>query len=647
MQEKTLSMKRPKKRMILIILCVLVCGVIVILLRSAPAVALVVRNAKSAQEHIATAVSLWDESGIERTHEIANELEVAQRELSWASEQLEAEVLLRLVPGVSGMTSNGVRALRGAAQWTGGMYELASVAAKYRSLLEYIPAKPLDALSDDERATVYAALGEGIASVRDAGQSFEEGAALLEGARCPFFIAPFVEACSLLDPEQMPDEFIRVSTLVREGTSAIDSVLRAAMTDHPTDILLLFLNNTEIRPGGGFLGTYGLATIEHGALTKFMTDDVYNLDKLVIGTQQITPPQPFRDHGIVNYWYLRDANWSPDFAVSSSMVLDFYQREGGPGDPSIVIGFTPTLAEQLLELVGSVTVEGVQFTSENIADELEYQVELAYDTKGIPRPQRKAIIASLSEVVIDRLRNLPVAKWPLVLRVLRDAMLERQLMAYSTETAMQKHLERFGVAGRVQAVAPGDDFLMVVDANMGALKTDPVVQRSVRYAIIPDALGGYRATVDLHYRNVGTFTWKTTRYRTYTRVYLPAGTQLIATRGAMESDRSSIPGRVDVYDDLDRTAFGAFISIEPGQERTLSFDVQLAPEVAERIRRGSYGLAVQKQLGSLATTLTVDHEFGTPVEAAVPAEVPAEWGNSRYTYKTDLQTDRIFRVNLK
>lgn len=228
--------------------------------------------------------------------------------------------------------------------------------------------------------------------------------------------------------------------------------------------------------------------------------------------------------------------------------------------------------------------------------------------------------------------------------VLRTAIRERHLMAYADDPAIERAIARVDAAGTLSPLPATADALMVVDANLGALKSDPVVERSIRYAIIPDG-DGFRGVVRLRYRNTGTFTWKTTRYRTYTRVLLPPGTTFIGATGAMLRDRSEEPGRVDIGAELGRTVFGAFVSIEPGQERTIAFEFHLAPEISARIQKGSYGLQVQKQLGSSAVPLTLDLEFGTPVRAATPPEPPAAWGDGRYGVETDLREDREFIVN--
>lgn len=638
-------LRRRRNRWFLIMAAFILAAVLVVAVQSTPHLVVAVRSVRSGERHLTTAVTQWRADGYRSAATITTELQSARTNLRHVQESLESLAFLRVLPGVRAAIQYGEGIADGGARWIDGAAGLSAVVASDLTLIDRYADRALNALSDEERAVIIDALGTSLANGRTALATLDEGDRMLAALRCPRVLQLFGDRCGThaLTRARATAVSARASAIAALHAAERAAVLIGAR--EPTSVLLLYLNNTEIRPGGGFLGTYGIATIHRGELVNFQTDDVYNLDRFVEGLQRILPPAPFRQHGIVTWWYLRDANWSPDFAASSRSVLDFYRREGGVGDPVLVVGFTPTFARSLLRIVGPIEVDGVRFDAENIADELEYQVEKGYHEKGIPRPQRKAIIAPLSRIAIDRLLARPIREWGPVMDALRTAAQERQFLAYSRDPALQEFAERFGIAGRVRPIASGEDTLMIVDANLGSLKTDPVVERSIRYAIIPDG-EGYRGSIRLRYRNTGTFTWKTTRYRTYTRVYLPEGTELIRTHGAMERDRSDAPGPVDTSTEFGRSVIGAFLSIEPGEERTFTAEFRLASSVAERIRSGSYTLHAQKQLGSLATPLTVDLEFGTPVKAADPPEPPAAWGNSSYTFETDLREDRDFHVTL-
>jgi hypothetical protein len=93
--------------------------------------------------------------------------------------------------------------------------------------------------------------------------------------------------------------------------------------------------------------------------------------------------------------------------------------------------------------------------------------------------------------------------------------------------------------------------------------------------------------------------------------------------------------------------FGGFISVEPGETRTLAVEYRLPGAVARSIQNGQYVLDVRKQLGTLAHGLTLDLDFGKNVTRATPPEDSKDWGDGRYRLSTDLRLDREFSIGLQ
>ncbi|MBI4433568.1 DUF4012 domain-containing protein [Candidatus Uhrbacteria bacterium] len=634
------------------ILVLAACGAAGVVLVAAAADAVRVRNdLAEARSAVRDAGSAWRTDGMRALPRIAAGLRDAEDALQRTQTTLGAYRPLSILPDIGGEIVIATQAAESTHALVRAAQEVVAVAQDGAALLdEFGDRSPRD-LTLRERTSLAFALTGGITRMRESTTAIARQLDVLAGLRCTRITAR-VASCTergTLDVEEllgpMHTEFRVFEQRVASILRSADALASLVGASGPTDVLVLLQNNTELRPSGGFLGTYGLLTVHRGEIVRIMTDDVYALDRAVEDRQRIMPPEPFRRYGITPWWFMRDANWSPDFSVAATQVLDFYRREQGMGSPKIVVGVTPTFAAALLRVVGPVEIDGTRFTADHIADELDFQVEIAYARKGIPLPQRKAIIAPLTQTVMDRLGAVPFRSWGPILESVRTAIKERHLVVASVDPEMEAALDAIGVTGRVSALPTGADGILVVDANLGSLKTDPVVERSIRYTIIPEG-SAYRGRLELRYRNTGTFTWKTSRYRTYTRVYLPWGTRIRAVRGAMAGDRSSQPGPIDQGTEFDRTVVGAFLSIEPGAARTLVLEFDCAPEVVARIRAGEYVFFGQKQIGSLATPLTLDLRFGTPVRAADPPEVRSAWGDDRYTLTTDLRVDRDVRVGL-
>jgi hypothetical protein len=192
-----------------------------------------------------------------------------------------------------------------------------------------------------------------------------------------------------------------------------------------------------------------------------------------------------------------------------------------------------------------------------------------------------------------------------------------------------------------------------VDTNLAALKTDGVMDKRVEYSIDATNPSGPLATVRLTYTNTNrVITWRYTRYRDYVRIFVPEGSELIASEGAMAKDLNQsggrvVPGQVDVMKDLGKTVFGAFWSIEPGETRQLTFTYRLPARVTEPLlSKGVYELLVQKQPGA-NQRLTLDLRLGKKLMAANPPEAPEQFGDERYRVTTDLKTDQMFQIRVK
>lgn len=446
--------------------------------------------------------------------------------------------------------------------------------------------------------------------------------------------------------------------------------------------LVLFLNNTELRPAGGFVGNYGIATVTNGSIDSIKTSDVYALDRLAEGAEgakgskgteglKTKEPAPFalQHYNATPYWYFRDANWSPDFSVSAQKLISKYKEEAAivpiplrstiPYADSIdgVIAFTPTFAARMLNLIGPISVSGQTFTAEDVADKLEYQVEQGYAKQGIPEAQRKEVIGQLMDVIVKKMSDRPLSDWTSVLTLMEDAFTTKQFFVYHTNPDVEKVIANAGWSGNVTVGAghappaqAHSDVQLVVDANLASLKTDPIVDRTIKYEIVKDANGNRIGRTSITYHHTGTFTWKTTRYRTYTRLYVPLGSQLIRVTGALKNDKTQNSngdaGTADVSSELGMTVFGAFIAIEPGATGTLTFEYKLADAVRAAIASGTYTLDVLKQDGAMNHALTLDLDFGKNVTHAEPAEASNEWGDAKYRVKETLDMDKEFKVGL-
>lgn len=401
---------------------------------------------------------------------------------------------------------------------------------------------------------------------------------------------------------------------------------------NPQTYLFLLENNTELRPTGGFIGTYGVLKVSSGDITSFSTSDVYTLDKPAQKYVNVTPPAPLRRYNDTTQWLFRDSNWSPDFPTAAKKALEFYRLENGPQKQfDGVIAMTPTFVRALLKISGPITVSGVTFTPENLVDKLQ------------PLADRKELIGDMSKVLMNRILALPVKRWNELLVAVTNGLQEKHILFYSQDASLEKQILEQNWGGALRNGTT--DSLFVVDANLASLKTDSVMNRAVRYELTVDDSSA-TAKASITYTNNGKFTPTTTRYRTYTRVYVPLGSTLLASSGAMNNDKlhGGKPGTVDISEDLNKTVFGAFISIEPGTSGTLSFTYALPQRVVSTIKSGSYDLIIQKQAGTKGHELNGSLTFPRAPVSTEGIDGMQRVGHTGLAFSSDLKQDRRVSV---
>lgn len=409
----------------------------------------------------------------------------------------------------------------------------------------------------------------------------------------------------------------------RKGMNLLEIGLPLVGVPESHRYLLLLQNNAELRPTGGFIGTYGRLVIDNGKLETLFTENVYTLDDAAKPYVKIPAPWQYTYFNNQPYWYLRDSNWSPHFPDAARQAIWLYQQEGGEGGIDTVVAVTPEFTKDVLSIIGDITLDDTVYTPENFFELLESHVARDYKDEGLGVYDRKEIINTLVQKAREKMtKQSNVATLYKLAQVALQNIDERHILLFSNNADVQQGLELRNWAGEVNEDVDGD-YIMVIDANLGSLKTDPFVERTLNYSLVSSESGTLQAKLDVRYKNTASFTWKTTRYRTYTRVYVPNASVFVAAEGN-ESN-------VNVTEEYNKTVFGTFISVEPGEEHTLSYTYTLPEDVQDYIQKVHYSLFVQKQAGTLG------HEFLGTITL----------GENVFILKDTLDTDFSFSSPLK
>lgn len=447
-------------------------------------------------------------------------------------------------------------------------------------------------------------------------------------------------------------QFQAVQAQFDEVVRLAEILLPLSGYDQPKKYLVILQNNQEMRATGGFIGNVGEVWIDGGDIQKMVFQDVYSIDLPVSGVWNNPSPAPIARWLEQKNLFLRDANWSPDFARTANVLLDQYKQERALASITVpdldgIIAFEPDFFRRLMAVIGPVRVEDQEFTAENFFDALQYDVHIKFSQEGIPVAQRKEVVAKLGDAVFQKVMNVPARQWPRLLDVVTTSLAQKDVMLHMRDESIQTLIDARDWSGRVKVVP--SDYLWVIDSNLAAWKTDGVMDKQILYGLDATDPDDVRATVTLRYKNTNIKPdWRYIQYRDYARIYVPQGSTLVSSTGAMDNDLirnkgQFLPGQVDTYDELGKTVFGAFFAIEPGKTGELQFTYRLPPSVVDQIRRGSYSLLVQKQPGSYAR-FVMDGRFPKTLRSAAPAEGADKYGDARYQRSLSLETDKTVTI---
>lgn len=358
--------------------------------------------------------------------------------------------------------------------------------------------------------------------------------------------------------------------------------------------LVMLQNNYELRPGGGFLGQYAVVKVKDGQVISTFVEDANLLDQRI--AIKVTPPYPLTRKLQLKRWKFRDSNFSPDFPTNAEKALYFYRLAGGGQKFDGVIAVNSTIFDRALEITGPIQVPGYPetYTSADGSLKLQERVERAYlgeDVAAELKQNRKAIMRPLANEMVKRLTQ--IENIPKALELGRAELREKDVMIYFKDPALQQ-IAADAKWGGIVNTDWKDDYLMLVDANMGALKSDYYVKRSIDYLV--DFTGEHPvATLTHHYNHTATHgDWKTSDYHTYLRAYVPEGATLL------ERHLVSYPLTDKGFG---KTYFGVFVDAVMNKTTSGTIKYQLP----DSIKPDTYKLLIEKQsgVGTIPVTVTI------------------------------------------
>lgn len=433
-----------------------------------------------------------------------------------------------------------------------------------------------------------------------------------------------------IDPLRYPQEFrgLKLREMVNAGKDMVDlganvivrgkPLLEVAPyllgVDSSRTYLVLFQNDKELRPTGGFITAYTIAKVENGKFEPVSSSDIYNLDEFY--KPRVTAPDPIikylKGPYLLNSNYrLRDINWSPDFATSMELFLKEASTVGIKNVDGVIAVDTQLLVN-ILDVLGPVGVPGFGEYSTKIepkcnCPQVIYELESFADIEGpvvwsqnepgkiVFAPpnydNRKKIIGPLMNSILANTLGQSKEKIPSLFKAAFNSAIDKHILIYMADEKAENALKTFGIAGSVDN--SDADYLSIIDANLGGRKSNLYVTQEVEQEVKIAKDGSVEKSVSVTYKNPAAYDgWLNSVLPNWVRVYVPKGSQLMSFDGAET--------KADPYEDLGKTVFAGYFQLRPQGIAKITLTYKLPFKVS-----GEYNLLLQKQPGTDAPLYTL------------------------------------------
>ena len=427
---------------------------------------------------------------------------------------------------------------------------------------------------------------------------------------------------------------------------------------------ILFENNMELRPGGGFIGSYAILTVDKGKIANFNIYDVYDADGQLKG--HVEPPYPIRRYLPSVHWFLRDSNFNPDFAkgaVSSALFLNTEMHQAVDG----IVGVDLSFVKNILSVLGPVNVADYNQT---VTAANFFQVAQTHAEKDFfpGSAQKKDFLKSFYnslQLRISEAKNIPYLS---LMQAVTKAIYEKHILFAFNNSSEQATFSVNGWSSALVDERPtGDstinDFSGVDEANLGGNKVNYYVSRSISQDTTIDKKGSVSATLTMDIKNSApTSLGAAGIYKNYLRFILPLNANLLSVEinrqeqtivpavtgpAVYEKKGFVAPQGLEVQRDdyPQNTLYGFLINVQPQETSFIKINYTLAQQINIFQPEINYNLKIFKQPG--VDLYPYDFSLSFPSSFKVLNQSPELKVNGNMaSLSTKITRDREVLINL-
>ncbi len=405
-------------------------------------------------------------------------------------------------------------------------------------------------------------------------------------------------------PKDLEEDYENIQPFIDLFSNSSDVLPEILGFESQKKYLILFQDNTELRPGGGVVEVFAIAEIKNAKIVSLIPLNEKPIDENLKSV--IDPSFGLRRYLPLENLTLRDSNFDPDFinsAISASNIYSLAMNEKVDG----VIAIDSVFIKNLLKELGPITVQGQKekINSENLdkalLDENDFGIEILNSLK----------------TELDNKDNLPLL---LLAKQTGNSILEKHLLFAFPEPSTQNIFTANGWSSslwdsREKENNKINDYLGISEANLGKNKINKFITRSVSKKLIVSDSGKVSSELTISIKNNGALGAGV--YKNYLQVVLPEATRLhsISVDGKKEKIEKAIvnplqynasgfrpPVGIEVNErnQMDKNVYGFLIQVPEKEVKVVTLNYDIPYSLPPTQKSAVYSLKIYKQPGIIS-----------------------------------------------
>jgi hypothetical protein len=384
-------------------------------------------------------------------------------------------------------------------------------------------------------------LAQGILQLRSIETALSRGIGTIDGAIQQVGLLDGFRLVGPLDDARR-DFLSRLPRVRAQAVSAergLAAFIAFAGDPTPRRFLVFSQNPDEVRPTGGYLGTYGILATGPAGIRLERYEGIENWyqahpeaavspEEAPTALQEATPPQRLT---------LANINWSADFPTDAQLAMELWRR-GGEQPVDGVLLVTPELLARVLSVVGPVQVAafGETVTADNLLERIDFYTHR--DPARTPE-RRKDFVAALAEATLKGALASKGSQWQKMAMALGQGFTNHEAMIWSTVPEIADQVAQRSWDRLVQPTL--GDYHAEAEFEYEA-KNGRSLRRSYDHVVVIEADGSAVITTTMTIANTAvtdTFSSYNIDSSSYVTIYGPSGARL--AEAADPPDAQEVP----------------------------------------------------------------------------------------------------------